>query len=326
MTDHSNDATAVTDEAIAWLIRLRDPNCSPQEHQQFEAWLSADEAHAREFRSLREIWTASGHLQSSFLPPPSAAGAIRSLRIGALAALLSTLLLVGLLAWYAGWIPSSYTRYASDTKTQWITLPDGSQIELGTDTSISFLRFHDRREIRFAHGEGLLGARAETSAPLQIVVGASRIDATDGQFNIWYDGDRAVVTPVAGSLRLQVNGPDANLTVVDVAAGQQARFSKASPMPEMSSANIERVLAWRQGKLVLSNMPLTDALPLINRHLGKPLQLGDEAAASIRIGGSFSISDMEGLVSALPRIAPVRVVRDGNGNRIIYSAPRRSMK
>lgn len=110
MTDHTNDAAAaVTDQAIAWLIRLRDPACTRQERKQFEAWLGADEAHSREYRSLQEIWAASGQLQPSFAvaePPRAATRRVRFLRFNTLAALLSILLLVGLLAWHAGWLPT----------------------------------------------------------------------------------------------------------------------------------------------------------------------------------------------------------------------------
>lgn len=68
MTDHptSSAATAVTDEAISWLIRLRDPACTRQERKQFEAWLQADSSHAREYQSLLEVWTVSGKLQPAF--------------------------------------------------------------------------------------------------------------------------------------------------------------------------------------------------------------------------------------------------------------------
>lgn len=108
MTDHTKAAAAVTDEAIAWLMRLRDPACTRQERKQFEAWLNADEAHAREYHGLLEVWKASSRLQPSFAvpgPPRAAARPIRFPRFITLAVLLSILVLLGLLAWFAGWRP-----------------------------------------------------------------------------------------------------------------------------------------------------------------------------------------------------------------------------
>jgi len=321
MTDPKNDAAALTDEAVAWLIRLRDPACTRQDRKQFEAWLSADEAHAREYHSLLAIWTASGDVPPSFPPPQSGRISIRNIRFSRLISLALLLLSVLLLAWYTGWLPSSYDTYTNEKRTRQVILPDGSEAQLGTNTSFAFLRFRGHGEIRFSRGEALFGVNDDTTAALEVVVGGNRVTAPGAEFNIWYDGDRAVVTPVSGSLRIQ--GPRANRVTLLLSVGEQARFSKAAPVPQVNRADLERTLAWRQGKLILSDTSLADALPLINRYLNEPLRLGDEASARVRIGGIFSIGDMEALVRALPRMAPVRVVPDDDGNRVIYSAPRR---
>jgi transmembrane sensor len=325
MTDHptSSAAPAVTDEAISWLIRLRDPACTRTERKQFEAWLAADISHAREYQSLTAIWSVSGNLQPT-IPAPARRPAVIAGRQVAAAALLS-LLLAGIIAWLNGWLPSSYRRYVTKAQTQHITLPDGSDAELGMRTSLTLMRFRDRDEVRFGEGEAFFNVRHASASRLDILVGNAQVHAAGAQFNLWYDDGRAVATPVQHFIEIQGDVRRDDQAVVPVSVGHQARFSEQAPTPRVSSANLEQTLAWRRGKLLLSDLALADALPLINRYLDHPLGLGDEAAGEVRIGGVYSTSDIEGLVRALPRIAPVRILGDDRGSRTIYSAPRRKM-
>lgn len=325
MTDHptSTAASAVTDEAISWLIRLRDPACTRQERRQFEAWLAADISHAREYQSLAAIWSVSGNLQPT-IPAPARRPAVIAGRQVAAAALLG-LLLAGLIAWLNGWLPSSYRRYVTTAHTQHITLPDGSEAELGMRTSLTLLRFRDRDEVRLGEGEAFFNVRHASDSRLDILVGNGQVRAAGAQFNLWYDDGQAVVTPVQHFIEIRSDVRRDDQAVVLVSVGQQARFSETAPTPRVSSANLEQTLAWRRGKLLLSDTALADALPLINRYLDHPLGLADDDAGKVRIGGVYSTSDIEGLIKALPRIAPVRISGDDRGERTIHSALRRKL-
>lgn len=65
----------------------------------------------------------------------------------------------------------------------------------------------------------------------------------------------------------------------------QARYKHGDYMPQISQTYPnDSALAWRSGKLVLDNLSLNDALPLINRYLDKPLMLNDNATGAIRVG------------------------------------------
>ncbi|MGO3619459.1 MAG: peptide ABC transporter substrate-binding protein, partial [Pseudomonas helleri] len=81
-------------------------------------------------------------------------------------------------------------------------------------------------------------------------------------------------------------------------------------------------LAWRNGKLILDNLTLADALPMINRYLSTPLSLADTATGQLRIGGVFNTKEIPNLVASLPKVLPVYVRVDQNGQPVINALPR----
>ena len=58
---------------------------------------------------------------------------------------------------------------------------------------------------------------------------------------------------------------------------------------------------------MLDDVSLRDALPLINRYLDVPLQLATSDVGDLRFGGTYDTAELAQLVSALPKILPVKV-------------------
>lgn len=78
--------------------------------------------------------------------------------------------------------------------------------------------------------------------------------------------------------------------------------------------------------MILDNLPLVDALPLINRYLSKPVMLADTGTGNIRIGGIYDIYEVTHLVSSLPKVLPVYLTQNQDGNTVLNSIPRKTPK
>jgi transmembrane sensor len=85
-------------------------------------------------------------------------------------------------------------------------------------------------------------------------------------------------------------------------------------------------LAWRSGKLVLDDLTLSNALPLINRYLSKPLAVADHNTGALRIGGIYNIKELNSLVASLPKVLPVYVTRNKDGNPVLNAMPQQAPK
>ncbi|NAT17542.1 peptide ABC transporter substrate-binding protein, partial [Pseudomonas syringae pv. actinidifoliorum] len=71
------------------------------------------------------------------------------------------------------------------------------------------------------------------------------------------------------------------------------------------------------GKLIFDDLPLSQALPLINRYLPTPILLADSATGAMRLGGSYNTRDLSSLLTSLPKVLPVYVTQNQNGNPVL---------
>lgn len=74
---------------------------------------------------------------------------------------------------------------------------------------------------------------------------------------------------------------------------------------------------------MLDNLALSDALPLINRYLDRPVMLADNSTGGLRIGGVYNISEVQNLVPSLPKVLPVYLTRNKDGNPVLNSIGQR---
>lgn len=306
---------AVADAAAYWCMRLHDRSCSEDDRQAFDRWVKSDPAHAAEYQAMLEIWTVSGLTSGDRVrvgPAPSRS-AWRRLQWPTAAGVL----LAVLLGWAFGLVPHIYESYRAAPELRGITLADGSSVQLNRGTSLTYLDFRDRRQVILDDGEAYFKVRHDSVHPFIVTAGDGRIVVTGTAFNVWKYGGAVVVTLQEGSVSIVRERGDGSGYSVDLSPGRQARYDDGDELPKVTVANAPEALAWREGKLVINDLPLAEALPLINRYLDRPAELADPATGELRMGGIFNTDDMPGLVMRLPKVLPVRVEQSDRGNIVI---------
>ncbi|TBU85658.1 FecR family protein [Phytopseudomonas dryadis] len=309
----------LSDEAAHWCMRLHEADFSEQERARLNHWLSSDPAHQREFDAMLEIWNISEFLPAA--KPARAKAPPRPPRsykrpLMAVAMLLFMLPLAGLVGWHQGWMPNDHQRYQSDSTIREITLPDGSQVQMNLNTRLSFSNFKDRRSVTLSSGEAYFEVRHDAGHPFVVNAGQGQIRVTGTRFNVWTYQDQVVVTLTEGSVKVLGDSRRPE-QIAYLSPGMQAQYNPHQPGPQLSSASPDEALAWRDGKLILDDLTLGDALPRINRYLDRPVHLADRATAQLRIGGIYNTHDIESLVQALPRVLPVYLSHNDAGETVI---------
>lgn len=321
----------ISDEAAQWCMRLHEPDFSDPERQQLERWLKADAEHQREFDAMLEIWTISEFLSTDVaasapgaIAPPAAAPtqppAARRRRgrrpLMAAAALVLGLPIIGWLGWEQGLIPDDYQRYEAQAGIQEVRLPDGSHVQLNLGTRLSYANYKDRRSVSLKQGEAYFEVSHDAAHPFTVDAGKGQIRVTGTRFNVWNYQDQVVVTLTEGSVQVRSDRNSAELPAY-LSPGMQARFDASHLAPEVSAASPADALAWRNGKLILRDLTLNEALPQLNRYLPVPVHLGDQATGQLRVGGVFNTRDIAGLVQNLPKVLPVYLSRNDDGETVI---------
>ncbi|AMB80482.1 FecR family protein [Pseudomonas paraversuta] len=316
---------AITEAAAQWCMRLHEPDCTNQEREAFAVWLHADPLHAIEYEAMLDIWDISEHLprpaQITAGPEKQRRSTWQRLSIAAAIPLIAVPL-AAYGGWQLGWVPSSYQRLEAGNSVKTVTLADGSQAELNLGTQLTFSNYKDQRRVSLKNGEAFFKVSHDASHPFVVQAAEGRIRVTGTQFNVWMYEDQVRVTLVEGSV-LVTSNKNLKSDGLRLEPGMQARYKAGDYAPQISQTYTNAPeLAWRDGKLVLDNLPLADALPLINRYLGTPLVLADNAAGKLRIGGVFNTRDINQLVNSLPKVLPVYLSLGQDGKPLISSLPR----
>lgn len=191
------------------------------------------------------------------------------------------------------------------------TLADGSVIELNAQTAVAVELGAAERRVRLAGGEAFFSVARDPARPFYVETPAGSVRVTGTEFNVrTVAGSDLEVTVLEGSVQVRPGGAGAAraLRTGDrlVAAGGQVDVTALSP------SQLNDALAWRQGQVVFDGTPLREALGRFARYHGRALGASD-AAARQRVGGRYSLDDLDGFLSTLEEILPVRVTTGLDG-------------
>ena len=103
------------------------------------------------------------------------------------------------------------------------------------------------------------------------------------------------------------NTPPTSASVSSDAGGHLSAIASLAP---------GSVAPWREGRITFDNVPLGAALAEFERYGDTGFVVRDPAVARLRIGGSFSLTQLDRFAAALPQLLPVRITRSGTTSTI----------
>lgn len=320
---------AITDAAAHWCMRLHASDCTAQERLAFDQWRDAHPLHAVEYEAMLDIWEVAGDLPrpDAIVPAVRIKPATPWRTVGIAAAVCALALpLAAYSGWNLGWLPDAYQHFEAGDTVRQVTLSDGSRVELNLGSELTFSNYKDHRRVTLDKGEAFFSVSHDTAHPFIVRAADGRIRVTGTQFNVWMYEDQVRVNLIEGSV-LVTSNDDLPGDGLRLGPAMQARYKHGDFTPQISQtyAN-DNSLAWRSGKLVLDDLALSDALPLINRYLDKPLMLADNSTGSIRLGGIYNIKELNSLVASLPKVLPVYLTRNKDGNPVLNAIPQQPPK
>jgi transmembrane sensor len=343
--------TQIDNEASVWTWRLDAGELSDAERAQLEAWLRHDFRHRRAFEELSRTWSALDRLSErtpdekvAALARPEDRGFLESLahavrgrrRYWEAAAAAVLVIVLGAAVWLAQ-RPGSEVLSTAVGQQRHVTLADGSQITLNTNTLLTVNLTPERREVYLRRGEAHFSVVHDAARPFLVHVSDAVIRDVGTQFEVRLHPDQDVDVLVDEG-RVEVQGPGLEVSpgrgilesgappadtgwVRALGAGEQLQI--AGPhltVMAVSPRQIADELAWRQGALVFESEPLSQAIAEVGRYTRARLVLTNPRVASLRISGRFRTDDVPGFLQALQEALPVRVSREGPG--LVYIAPR----
>ncbi|QNT41279.1 MULTISPECIES: FecR family protein [Pseudomonas] len=304
MTASQPGATAVK-QAIQLMLRLRESGHAPALQQECRQWRTAHHEHEQAWQRVIHL-----HQDLDLRAIPGAGLALQTLetsqrrlhRRQALK-LLGGVAMVGTAAWLGkdldtvnDWT-SDYTTGTGERRS--FALPDGSQMQLNTRSTVD-LAFNDQqRLVRLKQGEVMIACNPQRS--LLVETRDALLEGFEGRFVARQDSDCTQVSVSHG--RVAIHRPD-NGQLQWIESGQNWRLDA------LGTHRLEQVdmdaMAWTEGLIVTRNMRLFDFLAQVSRYRHGYLGCSDDIA-DLRLSGVFRLEDPEQLLQLLPRTLPVRL-------------------
>jgi transmembrane sensor len=302
----------IRSQAADWLERQQRSGWNEQDASQLETWLAADPAHAVAYYRIEFAWQRTERLaalrppqhEPRSLPTRFKAAFARSAAAIAIAAVAGTALYLGTRD------PGTQTYATNVGSRKTLSLPDGSQIELNTNTTIRISKA-DNRRVWLDKGEAYFQVVHDAKHPFTVDIGQRRITDLGTKFDVRHDEQHLKISVVEGSVSLasKMDGVQSLiLTRGDSVIGNGNALKVRNAPPQ----SVSDELGWRRGVLVFDNVTLAQAVSEFNRYTTGKIVIADPKAANLRIVGTFPTDGIEGFLDVAQHILKVRVERRGD--------------
>jgi ferric-dicitrate binding protein FerR (iron transport regulator) len=203
-----------------------------------------------------------------------------------------------------------------------VTLPDSSTVVLNAGSSIRYASTFGRgeREVEL-RGEGYFVVRHDSTRPFRVRANNAAIQDVGTRFVVRaYDASHGTIIVVAeGAVAVAAAGTAAHDTVV-VTPGVMARMGSSGAIVT-TAVDTERYTGFSDGLLVLGDLTLEEAVPMIERWYDVTIRLTDPALGHQQLNANFRNEPLTGVLDALGLALDVDIRRDG---REVTISPRRS--
>ena len=332
--------TTLEERAAYWHLRLSSDDCAPEERYAFEAWKRQSPDHAAAFEKVRrgaafidrhvaepelrrlgketlERTAPPFYRESWFKPAALAASLILALGLGTFALTsvnrpsIDTMILQ----------VEAYETAIGERST--VTLSDGSEVTLNTNSRIEVDYSAQGRNVRLIRGQGFFEVAKDVDRPFAVEAGERRVVALGTAFDVRYDNANDIAVTLlegrvsVGDIIHTAPAPNsteaimATQSVVELSPGQRL-VAKGDAAPEIADTNAEEATAWRDGRLIFRGEPIGAVIAEMNRYSIQQLKLSDDPRLrEMTVSGVFNTGRASTFVDALERMHPLQAERSG---------------
>ena len=313
-----SDSTVRT-EASAWIAQLDKGNLTPADLRALCEWMRRSPRHTQELRLLARL---SGELDvltqlAGPLREASRSYYMRGLRATPLPWFVSAALFAGLMVGLVlmrdaveppaeAWSQTVVTAVGEQRE---VKLLDGSVITLNTDSQLNVNYGAGYRNVRLLQGEVMFDVARDPDRPFVVDAGLRRIEAVGTAFAVRIEPDSVAVIVTEGRVRVFEPPPDDKSAApvnspILLDSGKRIVIVRehAAPQPDaepVSSQEIQRQLAWREGLLDFSETPLHEVIREVSRHTSLKIEVSDPSLRTLEFNGLFRTGDTATLFMAL---------------------------
>lgn len=306
-------ADQIEDAAIRWVWRLDADGETPELAAGLAEWLEGDSRRRGAFLQAQAAWATLDRAKvlARSEPRPRTRRITPSLSRRAVFA--GGGALAASLAGAAIWLGTAPRYRTGVGEVRRLPLADGSTIAINTQSRVSVDLRRDQRILKLDEGEAWFQVAKDPTRPFVVEAGRVRVRAVGTAFSVRRRDGGAEVLVTEGVVETWADQAEGRL--VRVSAGSSAFVSDraAITVQPPTASDVERRLAWRDGKIDLRGQSLGSAAAEFNRYNVVKLEVRDAALAAEPLYGVFRTDDPQGFARAVAASLDTSAVAKADG-------------
>jgi transmembrane sensor len=308
---------AVNEQASAWVIRLQ-AQPSATDLERFEAWRAQGQLYSQAYELALAAWTAVGEhaasprllaMRRDALERARRASTRWDRRVVAAGVCFLILAPIAGLGWYKLRAHDELEFQTRRGEQRVIVLSDGSRMSLDALSRVEVKYTSDVRGIELTSGRANFEVAKDVTRPLKVHAGPRTVTALGTVFTVEREPQEVVVTLVEG--HVAVTSRDRPMNTMEMRPRQQLRMTDSGTVTLRDGLDTAQALAWREGKLIFDNEPLTRVVARMNNYGATPIQV-EGKANDLHISGVFKAGDTTAFVDAMQSYFALTAERQEN--------------
>jgi transmembrane sensor len=343
-----NPIGSIQEQAGYWVLTKHSPDWNADSETELQTWLAQSEAHRQQYQRAIKLWQKLDQLKSTSFPARQTAQNLRAKHLQRRQHVLAAKRAVGqgalilMIAIGLNQYIATDNYHTAIGQRQALTLADGSEVMLNTDTEINVKFTNNRRLVNIEHGEAYFVVTHDTARPFDVVTGNSRIHDIGTRFNVYAQQDMTYVTVAEGEVAV-IHDPQITqmpwldhliskvhrwlplTTEYDEAsarhliAGQQIAYNDLGTSTDLIDVDVNKVSAWRSGRLIFEMAPLEEVLNQLQRYHQVNFQYSAKAIKQIMVSASFEIDNLPKILNTLQATFPIKIQQFQDGKILVSS-------
>ena len=314
-TELAPTAKPIREQAASWLLRANSAEWNAEDQQRLDAWLAASEFHRASYWRLEAAWAEASRL-AALRPVGRPGGPLRRMfNPGVWKVVAASMLFAAVgTAIYQIYSAPDIREYATPVGGhRTLTLPDGTVLELNTDTAISIANDLSHPKVWLTRGEAYFQVVHNPQRPFIVIAGDHKVTDLGTKFVIHRTDKGIEVALLEGRAQLDSFGRDLPQRSTELTPGEIATAtSDGMSVTKKPVESLSNELSWRKGLLVFDGTTLADAVSDFNRYNVEKIVIRDPSIMQMRVNGTFPVHARQEFVDVAQTVFGLHVKSQGD--------------
>lgn len=304
--------------AIFWLTKEKE-GLNPFEKKQLQNWLEENSLHKEAYESNKQIRSAfqalpnemQSQLKELAHEGVSKTKNLQNLKYIGFAAMFLLSIGFASLKFYESTNPIySQNLVSSSQLKNEQKLPDDSKIVLDTNSNLHINFYKNKRDVALKKGRAMFYVSKDKKRPFVIKTANTQIEVIGTSFEVSNIKEFVTIKVKEGVVKVSQNTGNIIKTLSLLKKEETISLDKYGKVLNYGKIKTNQIANWEKGFFLFSKTPLKEAMKKFSRYTKLNVEFENENVENTPITGKFSINEFNNFLKALPKIYPLKLIKD----------------